>query len=597
MHPNTKFWYLYLSLTCCAIVLIAVTGQAASLRTNPLVFKAAHTRLVSIHGALRIRPLWPVIGQFDLEGKNFAAPDVLIYGTAELSRQVNSVCGVKCSFDVMQVYSRHDNSVKEKTPSCPEIERWQWAKVLDGNIDCHGYAVGCRNWARMEGALGVLGRIGNSYPTNSDEWSTSSSRNFRLLDHLSKLALVDVSEFYSHEEQKGVQDYLRPVNTVPPFGSWPILAGMMVALCGFCILLRHDGPASGWLAILGVACVAAGVVVALWDIGNCSVCHKESPLRNPAVTGLLVHVVSVSTIAELFSGSVAKYDAKLSSPRSIVVVDIVRFAKEHEKLGAVCYEWGICREHESERVVHWIAGVPSEDKRSCSIWGGYVSRSVLSVVRQERLPVSFARPILDVVMNSEYAIDVNLARRSLPCVFESYLHSKRYPRVLGVILGNHKIVNSEPSSFVQLGGPNAFPKRDLGIPRRFFSSLSLALGNIHEVFGLPDRFLNLVKASVSGSSATVIRGGLVPILSVKFDPLESREDRIQQQHSSYRHFKKILPPLMAGFLLCWGFYLMYRGIRNVKRVGSWYGEWLIYAGAGSWVYGWIILLRLIKKAF
>ncbi len=85
-------------------------------------------------------------------------------------------------------------------------------------------------------------------------------------NHLCELTIIDESKLYSDNKQKQVQDYLGPINPVPPFQIWSLVAGLSVALVGFLTLLRNGGPSSGLAAILRVLCVAVGAILVLWSV-------------------------------------------------------------------------------------------------------------------------------------------------------------------------------------------------------------------------------------------------------------------------------------------------------------------------------------------
>jgi|HubBroStandDraft_6_1064221.scaffolds.fasta_scaffold09540_8 hypothetical protein len=82
-------------------------------------------------------------------------------------------------------------------------------------------------------------------------------------DHLIELPCIDARKLYSDKEQECVQDYLRPVNAMPPFRLRLMVVGVCIAIIGFCVSLRG---APSWTATFGVFCVALGAILALWSV-------------------------------------------------------------------------------------------------------------------------------------------------------------------------------------------------------------------------------------------------------------------------------------------------------------------------------------------
>jgi hypothetical protein len=112
-----------------------------------------------------------------------------------------------------------------------------------------------------------------------DDWSLASKRNQSTLhglhifpinrvrfDHLGKLPGIDVGKSYSNDEKQQIQNYLRPINAVPPFRFWLVVIGILIALLGFGVCLRSGGPGSALAAFFGVLCVLVGAILALWSI-------------------------------------------------------------------------------------------------------------------------------------------------------------------------------------------------------------------------------------------------------------------------------------------------------------------------------------------
>jgi hypothetical protein len=112
---------------------------------------------------------------------------------------------------------------------------------------------------------------------------------------------------------------------------------------------------------------------------------------------------------------------------------------------------------------------------------------------------------------------------------------------------------------------------------------------------LLQRFLALPDCTVRTNSSVCDRGGLVNVGSIELLPLEVSKDRVENKHAHSSNLNKIFPPLMASLLCCGGLYSIYRGIRNMKFMGNWWGQLLFWLGVGLFGGGAFILVSLTRE--
>lgn len=137
------------------------------------------------------------------------------------------------------------------------VKRWSVTSVVDDRHKYEGFLSGWKNARLSQHAIWgkyQIGSLGDRRCCATDPI---------LFDHLPKLAGINISELNADNEQKCVQDYLRPINAMPPFSFWRVVVGLAIAIVGFCIALRSN---PGRSAFLGMFCIVTGAILALWSI-------------------------------------------------------------------------------------------------------------------------------------------------------------------------------------------------------------------------------------------------------------------------------------------------------------------------------------------
>jgi hypothetical protein len=185
----------------------------------------------------------------------------------------------------------------------------------------------------------------------------------------------------------------------------------------------------------------------------------------------------------------------------------------------------------------------------------------------------------------------------------TYVNSASSPGVLKhgifgpvVSVGMSRILDSEIVKILE--GKESSLHRSQRIASDFSDSAgfdSLLLSRLGKVVGFIQCLLHFHESSVGSSSRVVIGRRLVDILSIEFIPLEPSKYGVNNDHADPSNLKKILPPFAAYLMCCAGLYSIYRGIRNIKLVGDWRGQFFFYLGVGLFAYGAFILVSLARE--